>query len=449
MALTPTYEEQILLKEAQIARASRLRYRERRGEALVGGGFVLACAALWLAYPPSAAAIDVWAALACVLGFSLAMRAPFGAGGGFTVPTQIVFVPLVFALPPALIGPAVALAVVAARVPDVLAGREPASRLALSPGNAWFALGPAIVLATAGIDRAEDAGWALLAAALAAQIALDVGASAAREALYGGASLREQVHELWVHAVDIGLTPVGLLAAVHIDEGPWAAVALLPLLGVLAVLAREREGHLHSVLELNNAYRGTALVLGDVVEFDDNYTGSHSRSVVEIALEVGHRLGLRDEDLRNLEFAALLHDVGKIAIPKAIINKPGTLDPDEWRVVKTHTVEGQRMLDRVGGFMGDVGRIVRSHHERWDGNGYPDGLAGEAIPLAARIIACCDTWHAMTSNRSYRTALPFDAAARELADVAGTQLDPEIVAIVLSIVAPGRVPAAQLAPARV
>jgi putative nucleotidyltransferase with HDIG domain len=173
-----------------------------------------------------------------------------------------------------------------------------------------------------------------------------------------------------------------------------------------------------------------------VVEFDDNYTGSHSRSVVEIALEVGQRLGLRDEELRDLEFAALLHDVGKIAIPKAIINKPGTLDPDEWRVVKTHTLEGQRMLDRVGGFMGDVGRIVRSHHERWDGNGYPDGLAGDRIPLAARIIACCDTWHAMTSNRSYRTALPLDVAARELADVAGTQLDPEVVAIVLSIVLP-------------
>ena len=318
-------------------------------------------------------------------------------------------------------------------MPDVLAGRERASRLALSPGNAWFALGPAIVLAAAGLDEARDAGWGLLAAALAAQIALDVGASAAREAL-GGASLREQVHELWVHIVDVGLTPVGLLAAVHLDEGPWAALALLPLLGVLALLSREREGHLHSVLELNNAYRGTALVLGDVVEFDDNYTGSHSRSVVEIALEVGQRLGLRDEELRDLEFAALLHDVGKIAIPKAIISMPGTLDPDEWRVVKTHTLEGQRMLDRVGGFMGDVGRIVRCH-ERWDGNGYPDGLAGDWIPLAARIIACCDTWHAMTSNRSYRTAPPHEVAARELA-VAGTQLDPEVVAIVLSIVLP-------------
>jgi putative nucleotidyltransferase with HDIG domain len=88
-----------------------------------------------------------------------------------------------------------------------------------------------------------------------------------------------------------------------------------------------------------------------------------------------------------VEFGALLHDIGKIAIPKSIINKPGPLDTDEWAVIKTHTLEGQKMLDRVGGFMKEVGLIVRSHHERWDGAGYPDGLAGDEIPLEARVIA--------------------------------------------------------------
>ena len=117
-------------------------------------------------------------------------------------------------------------------------------------------------------------------------------------------------------------------------------------------------------------------------------------------------LGLDAERRRNLEFGALLHDVGKIAIPKEIINKPGKLDPDEWTVIKTHTLEGQKMLDRVGGFMREVGLIVRSHHERWDGGGYPDGLAGEAIPLEARIIAVCDSWNAMRTDRAYRKALP-------------------------------------------
>ena len=145
------------------------------------------------------------------------------------------------------------------------------------------------------------------------------------------------------------------------------------------------------MLELSSAYRGTALVLGDVIEADDGYTGEHCKSVVSLALDVAEHLGLSAERQRNLEFAALLHDVGKIAIPKEIINKPGKLDPHEWTIIKTHTLEGQKMLDRVGGFMREVGMIVRSHHERWDGGGYPDGLAGEAIPLEARIITCCDT----------------------------------------------------------
>ena len=141
-------------------------------------------------------------------------------------------------------------------------------------------------------------------------------------------------------------------------------------------------------------------------------------------MAVGERLGLSAEGLRNLEFGALLHDVGKIAIPNEIINKPGKLDPYEWQVIKTHTIEGQAMLDRVGGFMSDVGRIVRSHHERWDGGGYPDGLAGEAIPIEARIIAACDSWNAMTTCRCYRTALPLRAAARSSSPAPGASSIP-------------------------
>jgi putative nucleotidyltransferase with HDIG domain len=177
-----------------------------------------------------------------------------------------------------------------------------------------------------------------------------------------------------------------------------------------------------------------ALVLGEVVEHDDSYTGEHCRQVVELALAVGERLGLDADRRRNLEFAALLHDVGKVAIPKDIINKPGKLDAAEWELMKTHTIVGQRMLDRVGGFMSDVGRIVRSHHERWDGGGYPDGLSGDAIPLEARIIACCDSYNAMTTDRSYRAALPPGVAAAELSRCAGTQFDPRVVDAALAAV---------------
>jgi HD-GYP domain-containing protein (c-di-GMP phosphodiesterase class II) len=123
-----------------------------------------------------------------------------------------------------------------------------------------------------------------------------------------------------------------------------------------------------------------------------------------------------------------------VAIPKEIINKPGKLDPEEWTIIKTHTVEGQRMLDRVGGFMRDVGTIVRSHHERWDGGGYPDMLAGEQIPVEARIISACDSWNAMRTDRSYRRALAYEAALAELVSCSGTQFDPLVVEALVRVV---------------
>ena len=202
------------------------------------------------------------------------------------------------------------------------------------------------------------------------------------------------------------------------------------------MFAHERRRRVESLVELNSAYQGMALVLGDVVEHDDSYTGEHCRDVVELALAVADRLGLDPDRRRNLEFAALLHDVGKVAIPKEIINKPGKLDAREWAMMKTHTVEGQRMLDRVGGFMSDVGRIVRWHHERWDGEGYPDGLTATDIPLEARIVTACDSWNAMTTNRAYRAALPLERAAEELRDCSGTQFDPAVVDALIATVAP-------------
>jgi HD-GYP domain-containing protein (c-di-GMP phosphodiesterase class II) len=140
-----------------------------------------------------------------------------------------------------------------------------------------------------------------------------------------------------------------------------------------------------------------------------------------------------------VEFGALLHDVGKIAIPNEIINKPGPLDDDEWLVIKTHTVEGQRMLDQVGGVMRAIGHIVRSSHERWDGGGYPDGLVGEAIPRESRIVACCDAFNAMTTDRSYRRAMGLEEALVELRINAGTQFDPEVVDAVVRVVERDRV----------
>jgi putative nucleotidyltransferase with HDIG domain len=325
------------------------------------------------------------------------------------------------------------LAFVLGRVPAVLRRQAVPSRLVHAAGNSWFAIGPAAVFVAAETDP-WNAGPALLLLALGAQFAVDLGSSAARDAIESGTSLREQLSEAWVYGVDAALSPVALAIAYTVHEHPIAVVALLPLLSVFASFARERRARLEGLLELKDAYQGTALVLGDVVEADDGYTGEHCKSVVRLALEVGSHVGLDSDRLRNLEFGALLHDVGKVAIPKAIINKPGKLDPHEWTIIKTHTVEGQRMLDRVGGFMRTVGLIVRSHHERWDGGGYPDGLWGEEIPLESRIIACCDSWNAMRTNRPYRKALPHDVAVTELVDNAGRQFDPSIVEALLEVV---------------
>lgn len=436
MGLDPDLAEQERILDELRLRQGGLARREALVERVFGGAF--AAVALALAASGDLSGVSILAVTGAVLAFVVAARVEFDISGGFAVPTQLAFVPLLYVAPATHVPLLVGIAWVLVRVPDLVRGRASLSRLWVTFGNGWFSLGPALVLILAGADDARVAAPAVLVAALVAQFVIDVIASALREAALRGPDLLEQIRELrLVVAIDAALAPIGLIVGLSAAAHPWAPVALVPLLGVLAVFARERRERLRSLAELSNAYRGTAYVLGDVVEADDAYTGEHCRGVVQLAMEVGDRLGLSPERLRNLEFGALLHDVGKIAIPKEIINKPGSLDPHEWQVIKTHTTEGQAMLDRVGGFMSDVGRIVRSHHERWDGGGYPDGLAGEAIPVEARIIAACDSWNAMTTDRSYRKSLPFTIARQELVACAGSQFDPTVVDAMLALVQPG------------
>jgi HD-GYP domain-containing protein (c-di-GMP phosphodiesterase class II) len=144
-------------------------------------------------------------------------------------------------------------------------------------------------------------------------------------------------------------------------------------------------------------------------------------------------LRLGPADRRCAEFAALLHDVGKVKIPSEIIIKPGPLTDEERAVINTHTIVGEEMLAQIGGLLGEVGRVVRSCHERWDGFGYPDGLAGEEIPLPARIVCVCDAWSAMTTDRSYRKARSPEAAAAELRASSGSHFDPAVVDALLDV----------------
>jgi HD-GYP domain-containing protein (c-di-GMP phosphodiesterase class II) len=270
--------------------------------------------------------------------------------------------------------------------------------------------------------------------ALVAQFACDLSASVAREWLRLREIPRLSVRLIGaVYFTDLCLSPIGFAVAFAAAGRPAGALVVLPLGGLLMFFARDRRARMAAAVELSRAYRGTALLLGDVVEADDAYTGSHSRDVVELVMAVGPRLGLDADQLRNLEFAALLHDVGKIAIPNEIINKPGPLDDEERAIINTHTIEGEKMLENVGGVLADVGRIVRSCHERYDGLGYPDGLAGEEIPVEARIVACCDAFNAMTTDRPYRASLPLAEALSELRAHRGTQFDPDVVDRLLAL----------------
>jgi putative nucleotidyltransferase with HDIG domain len=433
MALDPTLEEQELLADTLSREHSAMTPGERLAGLGAGAGLLGAIAVLWLAWPVHD--LDPWPLALCMVVLVLASRVSFDTPLGFTVLTQLAFVPLLFAAPPPVVPVAVAIALTLARVPDVLRGEIPAARLLQSPGNAWFAVGAAAAFVIAG--RAPgNAGAGLLLLALLAEFALDFAISTLRYRVSRGASLRSQLRETWVYGIDAALSGVALVIAVRVPHEPAAVLSLIPVLALFSILAKERRERLESLLELNAAYRGTALVLGDVVEADDGYTGEHCKSVVALTLDVAEHMQLNAEQRRNLEFAALLHDVGKIAVPKEIINKPGSLSKDEWTIIKTHTTEGQKILERVGGFMREVGLVVRSHHERWDGTGYPDRLSGEAIPLEARIISCCDTWNAMRTDRSYRRALSKEAALAELHANSGSQFDPAVVEALLAVVDP-------------
>jgi HD-GYP domain-containing protein (c-di-GMP phosphodiesterase class II) len=436
MSLEPNLAEQELLADTLRRAASDLTTREVLAELVVGVGFVLAAAALWWQDPPHGVAVIP--AILCMAVLVLAARVRFETPLGFTVATQLAFVPLLFAIPVAIVPAMVAAALVIARLPDVLSKRAGVGKLLGTTGNAWFAVGPAAVFAIAQIAP-RHAGSALLLTALGAQFVVDFGAAAIYFGIAREASLRTQLRDTWVYVIDAALSGVGLVVAEQLQSSAAAVLAVVPLLGLLAMFAHERSQRLQSLLALGETYKGTALLLADVVTADDLYTGEHSRGVVGLALAVGDQLGLDGVQQRNLEFGALLHDVGKIAIPKDIINKPGPLDAAEWNLVKTHTLEGERMLARVGGFMREVGQIVRSHHERWDGDGYPDGLRGDAIPLAARIIACCDAWSAMRTDRPYRQSLSYETALAQLHANAGSQFDPEVAAALLTVISAGQV----------
>ncbi len=191
----------------------------------------------------------------------------------------------------------------------------------------------------------------------------------------------------------------------------------------------ELDGALQS---LEGAYRATLKALVTALETRDSETHGHSERVVNFSLRLGREMGLGEEQLLSLEFGSLLHDIGKIGVPDAILRKPAPLTEPEWYEMRKHPLHGEQILGGIE-FLEGAARVVAQHHERWDGTGYPLGLKGEKIDLNARIFAVADAFDAITSDRVYRRGKPYDAAARELESWAGRQFDPSVVEAFLRV----------------
>jgi HD-GYP domain-containing protein (c-di-GMP phosphodiesterase class II) len=431
--LDPELDDLIAEARAWTARPRRL--RERAPAVFVGAGFV-AAAAFLIAFGEQERHPTAFAFVALLAAYAMASRVEFEVGPVFALPTQLVLVPMLFILPLRFVPLAVAGGLLAGDAGEAAWRRTrlKLDRIPLRFANSWHALGPACVLLLAARPAIDLAHAPILLAAFAAQCVLDFGSNAALERMRVGLSPRKLARfAAWVYAVDLTLAPIGLAIAYVAVDAPAAVLLVVPLLGLLAFFARERKARIDHALELSSAYRGTAMLLGNVVEADDAYTGSHSRDVVGLTLAVADRLELDARERRDAEFAALLHDVGKVRVPGEVINKDGPLDDAERALMRLHTVWGEEMLAQVGGLLGDVGRIVRACHEDWDGSGYPDGASGEEIPLAARIVSACDAFSAMTTDRPYRGAMTHPQAITELEACAGTQFDPRVVDALVAV----------------
>jgi diguanylate cyclase (GGDEF)-like protein len=230
---------------------------------------------------------------------------------------------------------------------------------------------------------------------------------------------------------------VGLMGATALTHGsiPLAVVAALVVIALIRharslILALDNRRlvsvALRSQAERSAQHHASLLALTAALEARDGYTGRHGEETTSLTSQVAEALGLPADERREIDTVALLHDVGKIGTPNEILHKDGPLTEEEWVVMREHPVVGERILRQVPGFEA-VATAVRHEHERWDGSGYPDGISGEEIPLASRIVLVCDAYHAMTSDRPYRRAMPIADAIAELERHAGTQFDPAVV----------------------
>jgi len=322
----------------ELQRESESQHLTRMGSTgLLAAGFVaVALAALML---PTQRPLSLVALVCSLAAFAVASQVEVEFPGFVAVPTEAIFVVMWFVLPLRILPLAVCAGMILGRLPELVRRRVPPDRLALPIASCWYSVGPALVLYGAGVHppRWQDAPFYL--AAIGAQFVFDFGSTyALTRSVVAVSPVAHLRSALLVYGFDLVLAPIGLLAAFPAYEHPAALLLLMPMVLIVARVGRERKEKNDTMLELKNAYQGTSYLLGDMIEADDAYTGSHSRDVVELVLAVAERLGLEAGEQRLAEFTALLHDVGKIRIPPEIINKPGPLDYEERALMNTHTI---------------------------------------------------------------------------------------------------------------
>ena len=245
---------------------------------------------------------------------------------------------------------------------------------------------------------------------------------------------------------DITGGTVFAVGPLHLDGRLGCILAVAPAIGeyefsekkmrLLAGICDQAKlaiANVSSFESLERTFFETVEALANALEAKDEYTSSHARSITDMVLRVGAELGIEGKDLKRLELGALFHDIGKIGIPSDILRKPGPLDDEEWKVIKTHPELGEKILAPIDR-LADVRPIVRHCHEHFDGSGYPDAKVGKEIPIESRIILTCDAYDAMTTDRPYRKKLPVEEACRRLKESSGRQFDPRVVDAFMSCV---------------
>jgi len=418
---------EVLVGEARERELQPMPARERIVAGATAIAFLCAAGVAAAVIPPNRS-FEPLTCIGLVALLCVARRVTFEIGNNFATSDQLAFIPMLFLAPIEVVPLLAACGYILARLPDFVRGQAHTDRWLYTLGDAWHSIGAVAVIAALAPGPPTAAHLPVYVLALLGQVGVMAALAVTTDYLVHRTSPLEAMWlAIWACRIDALLTPIAYMVAAVGERQPAAVLAVAPVLALLQVFSSERRDRIAAALELNQAYRGTVMVLSDVVEAEDNYTASHCRSVVELASAVADDLGLSSTTKQELEIAALLHDVGKIAIPNEILNKPAKLTEVEFDLMKTHTVEGQALLDRVGGRLARVGEIVRSCHERWDGRGYPDGLAGDEIPVAARIVFCCDAYSAMTTDRPYRRAMTMDGALQELRENSGTQFEPRVV----------------------